>query len=272
MIGDKLYVVVCVKYTVSAAGQSAPRPGAQGVPMALSPFDEYAVEEGVRIKERLGGAAVVTSLTLGAPNASEGLRDCIARGSDDGVLLSSPLFDRGDTYATSYVLSQALAKLSKERGPVDLVLCGKNTNDSDTGQVGPSLAAHLGVPGIVGVKKVAEVQPGSPGRLVVHRMVEDGTEVIESSLPCVVAITKEINEPRIPALKGKMAAKKAVLPTWGPAELGAEESRTGSAGSLLSWGEPQPVPSRGGGEVLNGTDAGEKVRKLVARLKERGLL
>jgi electron transfer flavoprotein beta subunit len=254
MIQDKLFIVVPVKYTAASTG-----PGT----LALSPFDEYAVEEAVRIRERLGGKAVVTALSIGPAKSEEGLRDAISRGCDDAVLLTDPAFEGADTYATGYLLAQAIAKLSKERGPVDLAVFGKNTNDSDTGQVASSTAVQWGVPSVSFVKKVADV---APGKIVLNRMVEDGTETLEGPLPLAFSIVKEINEPRIPALKNKMSARKAVIPQWKAADLGAP------AASLVSWGATAPVPARGGGETIEGGSAQEKAHNLLGKLKQRGLL
>jgi electron transfer flavoprotein alpha/beta subunit len=264
MIGDKLHIVVCVKQTPSAA---TPVPGA-AVPMAMNPFDEYALEEGVRLKEKAGGKAVVTAVSLGAAGAAETLRDAIARGADDCVLLSSPDLEGSDSAATAYALSLAVQKLAKERGPVDLVLFGKQTNDSDTGQVGPQTAAALGVPGVAFVKKMEL----AGGKATVDRMMEDGADTLEMDLPAVACVVKEINEPRIASLKGKMASKKAVIPTWGPAELGADKARVGKAASSLSIGKPYSPPKRGGGIKIEGATAQEKAKNLLAKLKERKLI
>lgn len=273
MFNDKLHIVVCLKYTISSAGGKL-GPGSDGkdLPMAISPFDEYAVEEGVRIRERLDGKAAVTALTMGPAKSEDGLRDAISRGCDQSFLLTAPEFEGSDTYATAYILCKGLERLSKEKGPVDLVICGKQTNDSDTGQVGPALAAHWGVPSVTAVRKVQEIQPGSPGKLVVHRMMEDGAEVLECRLPAVLSIVKEINEPRIPSLKGKMAARKAQIPCWGLADIAAGADRVGANGSLVSWGDPHPVPQRMGGEKIAGATAQELAQNLYTKLKENGLL
>jgi electron transfer flavoprotein beta subunit len=271
MIEDKLHIVVCVKYTVSSTGGQL-GPGAKDAPKALSPFDEYAVEEGVRLKERLEGKAVVTALTVGSAEAEQGLRECVSRGCDAGVLLSDAGFEGSDTYATALILQKAVEKLGKEKGPVDLVVCAKQTNDSDTGQVGPMLAARMGLPSLTAVRKVDSVEPKAGGLLKVHRMMEDGGEVLEATLPAVVSIVKEINEPRIPSLKGKMAARKAEIPSWNAAAVGAEAGQVGGGGSKFSWSPPRGLPPRSGGEAIEGSTPQEKAEKLLKRLKERGLL
>ncbi len=273
MIGDSLHIVVCVKQTASSTNaQFDPQKGAvqvSGDQAAMNPFDEYAVEEGVRLRERLDGKAVVSALSVGSKKAEDVLRDAISRGANDGYLASDPSFDGSDTLATAHVLSRALAKISALKGPVDLVLFGKQTNDSDTGQVGAQVAALSGMPSVCFVRKIPEI---APGRAVVHRMMEDGTDVLEVALPATVSVVKEINEPRLPSLKNKMAAKKAVFQAWTAADLGVDASKVGPAGSGLKWGALVPPPSRQGGVKIEGASGGEKARNLVAKLKELRLL
>ena len=267
MIGDQLHIVICVKQTSSASNVAAgAAPGASRA--AMNPFDEYALEEGVRIKERANGKAVVSVLSLGPQDAVGTLRETIARGADAVYLLSSPDFDGSDAYATSYALSKAVEKLSKEKGPVDLVLFGKQTNDSDTGQVGPGVAAWLNWPNVAFVKKL---EIGS-GKAIASRLMEDGTDVLDLALPACVSVVKEINEPRLPSLKGKMAAKKAEIPVWGPAELAADTSKAGAQGSRLAVSAPSAPPMRSGGVKVEGATAQEKAKNLLAKLREMKLV
>jgi len=271
VIGENLHIVVCVKQTPAAT--AALQYDAAGMPVAaqwaMNPFDEYALEEGVRIKERLTGKAVVTVLTLGAAGAIDAIRDAIARGADGGVLLSSPDFAGGDTYATAYALSSAVRRLSKDKGPVDLLLFGKLTNDSDTGSVGAQVAALLDIPCTLFVRKVAEL---GGGKITVERAVEDGSDLIEMDLPAGVGVTKETNEPRIASLKGKMASKKAEIPTWGPADIGADAAKTGRKGALALWGVPTVPPKRSGGVAIDGATAQDKAKNLLAKLRESKLI
>ena len=279
MIGESLHIVVCVKQTLSSTNAPYdPKTGAvllAQAQAAVNPFDEYAVEEGVRIKERLNGKAVVSALTLGPPEAESVLREVISRGCDAGYLLTDPAFRGSDTYGTSYLLSCGVRRISGQAGPVDLVLCGKQTNDSDTGQVGLGLAAWLDIPSATLVKKVAELYPPqgtNPGRVVVHRAAEEGVDILELDLPALFSVIKEINEPRLSSLKGKMAAKKAEIPRWGASDLQADLSRVGESGSLWRIGEPIKPPQRSGGEKIAGGTIQEQAKNLVARLKELGLV
>jgi len=262
-----LNIVVCVKHTpVIGTGLFDGQGGwkREGVPGGLNPFDEYAVEEGVQIKERVAGSTV-TVLTMGPAAAEESLREAIARGADTGVHVSSPALAGSDAWATAYVLSMAIQKISKEKGPVHLVLCGKQTNDSDTGQVGASLAAWLDWPGTLFVKKVESVDEK---KTVVHRMMEDGADVLEMDLPAVIGTVKEINTPRVASLKGKMNAKKAAITKWTEADLGCAADKVGAAGSPTVVVKSTVPPARGGGMKIDGATSEDKAKALVDKLRE----
>ena len=181
-------------------------------------------------------------------------------GVDEGVLLSDRAFAGSDTWATSYTLSMGIRKM----GDVAVVVCGKQASDGDTAQVGPGIATQLDLPQITYVRKIESVDDK---RLVAERLMEGGYEVIETPVPCVLTVVKEINEPRLPSLKGKMAAKKATIIKWTAADIGAERSKLGLDGSptkVMKIFTPQP---RGGGEILRG-DPDETVPKLVEKLKD----
>ena len=171
----------------------------EGVEAIINPFDMHAVEEGLRIKERLGGK--VTVLSMGIPSVAELLKTTIGLGADDAVLLSDRAFAGADTLATSYALSMGIRKMES----VDLVICGKQATDGDTAQVGPSLAEKLGWPHTTYVRKIEEI---NEKYIRCQRMTDDGYEVIEMPLPAVITVVKEINEPRLPSLKNMMRAKR----------------------------------------------------------------
>ena len=185
----------------------------EGVKSILNPFDAYALEEGVRIEEQHGGK--VTAISMGPPQAEEALRDAIAAGADEAILLSDGAFAGSDTLATSFVLAKACAKIAD----YDLIICGRQTIDGDTGQVGPELAENLGIPFVAYVSKIEEIKDG---RMRVRRMIEEGYEVIEMSLPGVITVVKEINVPRLPSLRGMAKAKSIEIPVW-TAQLGSQE-------------------------------------------------
>lgn len=266
-----LHIVVCVKSTPSnvnvpvdaATGQ----PKVAGVPTAMNPYDEYAVEEAVRLKERVAGSTA-TVLTVGADSAAEVLREAIARGCDAGVLVSGSEFEGGDGYATSFALAAAVKKLHSEK-PVHLVLFGKNTSDVGAGVVGGQTAAWLDWASASAVKKIDAIDASSA---TVHRAMEDGTDVVKLTLPACVSTVKEINEPRLPSLKGKMASKKAVFPKWTAAELGVQPAQVGAAGAATAVAKASVPPARPAGVKVEGATAAEKASKLVDILIERKLI
>jgi electron transfer flavoprotein beta subunit len=230
----------------------------QGVESVMNPFDAYALEEGVRIRERYGGK--VTVISMGPPQADAMLRGAISVGADDAILLSDREFAGSDTLATSYTLSRAIKKLSA----FDLVLCGRQTLDGDTGQVGPELAQMLGLPFIAYATRIEEIVNGT---IRVLRMVDDGHESIETVLPAAITVTKEINVPRLPSIRQLFKAKSAKITIWTAADIGAERESIGRAGSATIVVKTF-VPERARtGEILKGT-ADEQVQNLIDSLRK----
>lgn len=229
----------------------------EGVECIINPFDMYAIEEALRLKEKTSGK--VTVISMGPPQAESALREGISMGCDEAILVTDRRFAGSDTWATSYILSRAVKKI----GDFALIICGKQASDGDTAQVGPGLSTHLNIPQITYVKKVEEV---GKEVLRVERMTEEGFEIIESPLPCLLTVVKEINEPRLPSLKGKMRAKKAEIIKWNADDLDCEQDKIGLDGSptrVVKIFTPEP---RKGGVMLKG-DVGEIVDKLVTELK-----
>lgn len=267
-----IHIVVCIKQTPATSNiQIDPVTGTlkrEGMAAAINPFDEYAIEEAVRIKERVPGTTV-SVITMGPPQAEEALRESIARGCDQAFHVTSRAFAGADTYATSYTLYKGIERVMKEKGPAHLVICGKQTNDGDTGHVGPGIAAWLDWPNIAYVKKVEAVDDK---KIVVHRMMEDGTDVLEMELPAVVAVVKEINTPRVASLKGKMNAKKAVIPKWNETDLGCDKTKIGLGGSPTIVAKSFNPPPRKGGVRIEGATAEEKAKNLVDKLQEMKLI
>ncbi len=257
-----MHVIVCIKQVPDTADVKID-PATNtliraGVAAIINPFDMYAIEEALRIKERAG--ARVTVLTMGPPQADAALREALSMGADAAVLLSDRAFAGSDTWATSYTLSQAVRKLA----PFDLVLCGKQASDGDTAQVGPGIAAHLDLPQITYVRKIAAL---GDGRIEAERLLEDGVERIRSPLPCVLTVVKELNEPRLPSLKGKLAARKAQIPVWKAVDLGCEPDKVGLEGSPTKVVRIFTPPPRPGGQLFKG-EPEEIVAQVVARLKD----
>jgi electron transfer flavoprotein beta subunit len=266
-----LHIVVCVKSTPTSVNipvdAATGQPKTAGVPTGINPYDEFAVEEAVRLKERVPGSTA-TVITVGPDAAAEVLREAIARGCDAGVLISGPEFEGGDGYATSVALSAAIKKLHAEK-PVSLVLFGKNTSDVGAGVVGSQTAAWLDWAAATAVKKIEAIDDASA---TVQRAMEDGTDVLKLTLPACVSTVKEINEPRLPSLKGKMAAKKAVFPKWTAAELGLTAAQVGAAGAATVVLKASTPPSRPAGVKVEGATSAEKAKKLVDILFERKLI
>lgn len=234
----------------------------EGIKNILNPFDTYALEEGIRIKERYRGK--VTAITMGPPQAEEVLREAIALGVDQAILLTDPAFAGADTLATAYTLARAIDKLN----PPDLIICGRQTIDGDTGQVGPELAEMLGIPFLAYVSKIENIESGY---MRVQRMVEDGHEVIETTLPAVITVVKEINIPRLPSLRGLAKAKSAVLPVWTAQDLGVDKNMVGLSGSatrVIKIFFPQRERR---GELLQG-DLETQVESLIDKLRDAKLI
>jgi electron transfer flavoprotein beta subunit len=258
-----IHIAVCVKRTPSSTSVAVGGDGqvqTAGLPHGINPFDEYAVEEAIRIKEKLDGSKV-TIISAGAPESEEVVKAALALGADEGVVVTDAAFEGSDTLATSKILSKALEKLAD----VKLVLFGKQTNDGESGHMTALVGAWLKRPSVSAVRKVAEVNDDA---ITVERLMEDGADTLKLSLPAVVGVTKEINEPRLPSLKGKMKAKKAAVQKWGAGDLGIDAASVGKSGSPTSVVKMESVPERAAGTVIAGESAEELAKNLVEKLKE----
>ncbi|MCM8757741.1 MAG: electron transfer flavoprotein subunit beta/FixA family protein [Candidatus Omnitrophica bacterium] len=230
----------------------------EGIKSIINPFDMYAIEEAVRIKEKYG--AKTTVITMGPPQAEEALREAIAMGIDEAILITDRSLAGSDTWATSYTLSKAILKL----GSFDIILCGKQASDGDTAQVGPGISAHLDIPQVTYVKKIKEITEKS---CFVERMTEEGYEVILVSLPCLFTVVKEINEPRLPSLRGLLKAKQTNILKWSAKDLNLDETKIGLKGSPTQVIKIFTPPSRCGGVIFKG-ETEEVVEKLFSVLKK----
>jgi electron transfer flavoprotein beta subunit len=268
-----MHIIVCIKQVPDTTEVKIdPQTNTlirEGVKSIINPFDLYAIEEGIRLKEKLGGG--VTVLTMGPPQAEAALREAISMGADKAILLSDRLFAGSDTLATSYTLACAI----KKAGSFDLILCGKQAIDGDTAQVGPGISAHLDIPQVAYVKKIREIaldykedpdKEEFKGFAVVERMTEEGFEVIRTTLPCLFTVVKEINEPRLPSLRGIMIARKSAITTWKAEDLNVDLERIGLNGSPTQVVRIFSPPSRKVGQIFTG-DVQEAVDKLVEALR-----
>jgi electron transfer flavoprotein beta subunit len=233
----------------------------EGVPSIVNPFDENAVEAALKLREKHGGK--VTVITMGPPQAADALKTTIAMGVDEVILVSDHAFAGSDTWATSYTLAQTI----KKSGVFDLIICGKQAIDGDTAQVGPGIAEWLGIPQVTFAVKI-EVD-GTKAK--VERLLEEVNEVVEAPLPAVLTVVKQINEPRMPSLKGMMKAKKAEIKTLTAKDIQTDSKNIGLDGSPTQVVKIFTPPPKSGAETLNG-EPNENVDKLVAKLKERNIL
>lgn len=257
-----MHVVVLVKQTPDSAAKIAVENGKVtwgDSALVVNPWDEYAIEEAILLKEKYNGKA--TAISMGPESAKEALKTCLAMGCDEAILISDPALKGSDALATSYVLAQAVRKL----GDVDVVVCGKQAIDGDTGLVPIGVARRLGFAPLTYTAKVVELDKGSK-TIKVERLLEQGRQVVTSTLPAVIGTVKEINEPRYPSFMGIRKAAKANIPTWSAADLGLEAGKFGAAGSTTQWPKIFPLPAREGAvEMLEGAPE-EVAAKLAEKL------
>jgi len=264
-----LKVVVCVKQVPSteAKVKMDPVKGTlvrEGVESVINPFDEYAIEEGVRIKEKYG--AEVIAISMGPPQAKDALKTALAMGVDKAVLLSDKAFAGSDTLATAYTLSLAIKKIKD----VDLVICGKQATDGDTAQVGPGLAQRLSFSQITYVSKIREINLENK-EIIVDRLLDNGTQVVKAKLPALITVVKDINQPRIPNIFSIKKAAKADIPVWGPQDLEGEANKFGFDGSPTQVIRIFTPPPRGGGKIIE-KDIKESVAELIDILSSQGII
>ena len=260
-------IVVCVKQVPGTGDvRIDPETGhfvREGIETIMNPFDAYAVEQGVLLRETCGGEVV--ALSMGPRRAEQTLREALAAGADRGILLSDGVFAGSDTWATSCVLAAAVRRI----GGVDLVICGRQAVDGDTAQVGPALAAHLDWPQAAFVSAMADV---SENQVTVTRMREEGYEVCDLTLPAVMTVVKDINSPRIPSLKTRLASRRAEITVWGAEDIGADPAGLGVEGSPTRVEEILPPPSRERGSLVLDGEPDGTAKRLVRELRKLSLL
>ncbi len=258
-------IIVCIKQVPDTTEVAIdPETGTlirEGVPSIINPFDENAIEEGLRLVEKHEGK--VTVLTMGPPQAEEALRQALAMGADEAVLLCDKTFAGSDTLATSYALSRGIRTI----GNFDLIICGKQAFDGDTAQVGPGLAEQLGIPQIT---YAIEVE-AEDKKLRVRRLLENAFEVVETRLPALITVVKQINEPRHAGLRGVMKARKADIPVWTAEDVEADPLRCGLNGSPTNVVKVFSPQHEYEGEILEGA-VQQVTQTLIQRLQEAKLL
>jgi electron transfer flavoprotein beta subunit len=257
-------VIVCIKQVPDTAEVKInPETGTlmrEGIPSIVNPFDSFAIEEALCLKEKFGGK--VTVLTMGPPQAVEALKEALAMGADEAVLLSDRTFAGSDTWATAYTLAEAIRKL----GAFDIVLCGKQAIDGDTGQVGPGIAVQLAVPALTYVSRInrVELEP-SPGAIEVERVLDEGRETLLAALPALLTVVKDINIPRLTTIADIRRAVRMKIPTWTAADLaGADPAKLGLDGSPTRVVTICSPPGRAGAVDMIPADNAERAASVLA--------
>lgn len=234
-------------------------------PRIVNPWDEYALETALQLKETHGGK--VTVLSMGKPEATEALKTGLAMGADEAILLSDPALEESDTLVTARVLAAAINKI----GDYDLIVAGRSAIDGNTSATAVQVAALLDKPQISYVAALKGVDPAAK-TITAVRLLEGGRETVTSRLPAVITVVKEINEPRYPSFMGIRKAAKATIPTWGLADLGLEAGQVGAAGSQVKWPEVNLPPAREAkAEIIEGSPA-EVAKILADRLVEEKVI
>ncbi|MBM4422877.1 MAG: electron transfer flavoprotein subunit beta/FixA family protein [Chloroflexi bacterium] len=245
-----MHVVACIKQTPDTAAKVEVKDGHVtwgDAALVVNPWDEYAVEEALRLKEKHEGKA--TAICMGPESAKEALKTCLAMGCDEAILISDPALKGSDSTATATVLAAAIRKM----GDVDIAVFGKQAIDGDTGFTAVAVAATLGWNALTFLSKIESLDPAGK-TIVVERSLEEGKQLCSSKLPAAISVVKDINEPRYPSFMGIRKAAKANVPVWSAADIGVEASQVGAAGSAVTWPEIYPLPAREGSvEILEGS-------------------
>jgi len=264
-----MHIVVCVKMVPDTTQvRIDPKTNTmmrEGIPFITNPFDDHAVEEALALKDRYG--ARVTVISMGPAPAVTVIRKAMARGADGGILISDRAFGGSDTLATTRVLAAALNRIAIET-PVDLVVCGRQTIDGDTAQVGPGIAARLGYAQVTLVDRVIEMD-GRSRRLVARTVFDDRYEVIEATLPALITVVREINRPRYPSVPGWLSAEEATIPVWNNDTLKLKLDAIGLKGSP-TWVKRIFSPPGKKGEVVKGSDGLKEkaIERVMDKLQE----
>ncbi len=241
----------------------------EGIPFIINPYDTHALEESLRLKDRYGLRSV--ALSMGPPNAETALRKALALGVDEAVLLSDRVFGGADTLSTSNVLASAIRRLAADE-EVGLVICGKQTIDGDTAQVGPGIAVRLGYSQLTLVDRIEHLD-FLGHRIRVRRKLEGRYEIVEARLPALITVVREINRPRYPNVPMRLAAERAQVTVWNNDVLRLDVNSIGLKGSP-TWVSRIFSPERVKGEIIGDgmCDPVGTAELLVEQLLERELL
>jgi electron transfer flavoprotein beta subunit len=242
----------------------------EGIPFIVNPYDTHALEEALRLKDRFG--CTVVAISMGPPNAEATLKKALALGADRAILLSDRVFGGADTLATSHVLSAAISKLHNEVDEVGLVLCGKQTIDGDTAQVGPGIASRLGYQQLTLVDHIKDLDLAAR-KIRVSRKLEGRHEIVESPLPAMLTVVRELNRPRYPKVPMRLAAAEATVELWNNQTLKLDEQKIGLKGSP-TWVSKIFSPERAQGEILGDgyADPEGTAKLLIEKLLAKDML
>ena len=232
------------------------------VPMVLNQLDKNAMQAALELKKQFEGK--ITALSMGPPDAAEVVRECLALGADEGILLSDPAFGGADAYATAYTLAKAVEKLK----PVDLVLCGMASSDGATEWVGPEMAVFLDMPVVTMVREIIECKDR---HWIVKSDLAHGYRLMEIEIPAVLTVTRDLNTPKALSFSGIIKARKKSVSTWGLADLAVPAEMVGLPGSPTIVCTLEPTNNRRTVALLTGT-LKEKAVQLVDKLTEAGLI
>jgi electron transfer flavoprotein beta subunit len=263
-------IIVCVKQVIDPEAPPSSfkidpatnRAEMRGAPPVIDPYSEYAVEASLKIKDAVGAKVIV--LSMGSNLLREVIKKPLAMGADELVLLEDEAYTGGDSVSAATALAAAIRKT----GPFDLVLCGREASDTNSGQTGPCVAEILGLPCITLVKKI-EIKDG---RATVQRSTSEGHDIIETGLPALITISNEIGEPRYPTIKGIMAAKKKEPLIWKPSDLGLDNSKIGVTGRRAKLGRLYQPVHEAKCEFAEGNTPEEAGVSLAVKLREAKLL
>jgi electron transfer flavoprotein beta subunit len=267
-----LNMIVCVKQVPDpetppssfrvdeAANKVVPAAGVQPV---ISQFDAIAAEAALRIRDA-AGEGKITVISLGPASARDAIKTGLAMGADEGIQLSDPAFEDGDSYTTALAITTAIKKL----GDFDVIFCGRQAVDWDMGVTGPAMAEMLGLPTATMAKDVQH----KDGKLVVERVLADGTETVEVPTPCLVTVSNEMGEPRYPKLQQIMAAARKQVTVWSASDLGLDASQVGKQGVRLNLERLFIPVVEGKCEFVEGETPEEAANALAQKLREAKLV
>ena len=259
-------IIVCIKQVPDTNEVKLdPKTGRlirDGVPSIINHDDKNALEEAIALKDGRDDVTV-TVVSMGPPQADVALREALAMGADEAILLSDRAFGGSDTWATSYIIAEAI----KIVGDYDIIFCGRQAIDGDTAQVGPQIAEKLGIPQITYVQNFRI----EGNKVVCERALEDGYQVIETTMPCLLTAIKDLNEPRYPSVGGIFDAYEKEIKVWGLNEVPIDTTKAGLKGSPTNVFRTFTPEPKGAGMMLEGADK-DTVKDLVARLQAKHIL